>query len=246
VAAEYAVGWGPAELYARNRAIASHGRALIDYTLPLVALIQARKFTALLERMFGERRIEDLWLPFWCLSSNLTRAEKIVHRSGLLAAAVRASCALPGVLPPVLLQGDVVVDGGLLDTVPVTTMREVLDGAGFTVAIDVSAEVDLTRPYAFGPSVSGLRLLWERVKPFGNRTLVAPSLAAVLLRSIELGSVMAQRGQDEASLFIKPPVAHVDRLAFDQANFDQLVEIGYRHTRDALCRWQGLAEVRAD
>ncbi len=73
---------------------------MIDFTVPLVSLLEARKFTLVLRELFGDTRIEDLSLPCWCLSSNLTRAEKIVHRTGPLGPAVRASCALPGVLPP--------------------------------------------------------------------------------------------------------------------------------------------------
>jgi predicted acylesterase/phospholipase RssA len=235
VAAQFALGWSLPELYDRNREIARVGRRLIDYTVPMVSLIQARKFTRVLRTLFGQTRIEDLWLPFWCLSSNLTRAEKIVHRRGPLVTALRASCALPGVLPPVLIDGDVVVDGGVVDTVPVATMDEVLDGSGVTVAVDVSAEVDLARPYAFGSSVSGARVLWQQVNPFATRHIVAPSMSAVLLRSIELASVMQRRGQVEDNpLFIKLPVSHVDRLAFDARSFDELVEIGYRHTREAL------------
>ena len=236
IAAQYALGWEAHELYVRNRELARRGRTLIDYTVPLVSLIQARAFMAVLHELFGERRIEDLWLPFWCLSSNLTRATKIVHRSGPLAAALRTSCALPGVLPPVLIDGDVAVDGGLVDTVPVATMNEVLDGGGLTVAVDVSAEVDLTRDYDFGLSVSGLRLLAERLNPFARPQTRVPGIAAVLLRSIELASVMhRQEHQAESHLFIKLPVAHVDRLAFgDPDAFEHLVELGYTHTCQAL------------
>ena len=100
IAAQFAQGWSVAELYARNRRLAHLGRSLIDYTVPLVSLIQARKFTAILHELFGQTCIEDLWLPFWCLSSNLTRAEKIVHRAGPLAAALRATCALPASCRP--------------------------------------------------------------------------------------------------------------------------------------------------
>jgi len=127
-----------------------------------------------------------------------------------------------------------------VDNVPVATMNEVLNGSGMTVAVDVSAEVDLTRPYTFGASVSGARVLWEQVNPFAARQIVAPSMAAVLLRSIELGSVMQRReladdnGSNRCELFIKLPVSHVDRLAFDARSFDELVEIGYRSTRAAL------------
>jgi predicted acylesterase/phospholipase RssA len=244
IAAQVALGWDAAELYARNRQLACRGRSLIDYTLPLVALLQARRFTRLLHELFGDTCIEDLWLGFWCLSSNLTRAEKIVHQRGPLAAALRASCALPGVLPPVLWGGDVVVDGGLVDTVPVATMNELLDGAGSTIAVDVSAEVDLARDYAFGSSVSGVRLVWERLNPFAASHLSVPSMAAVLLRSIELGSVMHRREHRDASaLFVKLPVAHVDRLAFDVDSFERLVEIGYTCTRAALQQSDQLAEL---
>jgi predicted acylesterase/phospholipase RssA len=245
IAAQYAAGWTSADLYARNRGIARRARGLIDYTLPFVAAIQARKFTALLDELFGDIRIEDLWLSFWCLSSNLTRAEKIVHQSGSVAQALRATCALPGIMPPVLIDGDVVVDGGLVDTVPVATMNEILDG-GFTVAVDVSAEIDLAHTYSFGQSVSGLQLLWQRLNPFAGPRIVAPSLTAVLLRSIELGSVMTHHGgRQNASLFVKLPVSHVDRLKLDEATFDQLVDIGYTRTRDMLRTWPDAAEVVA-
>ena len=83
--------------------------------------------------------------------------------------------------------------------------------------------------------MSGLRLLWEQVNPFATSSVTAPSMAAVLLRSIELASVMHRREHMTGSaLFIKLPVAHVDRLAFDPQSFEQLVEIGYAHTREVL------------
>jgi predicted acylesterase/phospholipase RssA/CRP-like cAMP-binding protein len=244
VAAQLALGRSPADLYRQNQRIAQRGKALIDYTVPLVSLVEARKFTMVLRELFGDTRIEDLSLPFWCLSSNLTRAEKVVHRAGPLGPAVRASCALPGVLPPVLMDGDVLVDGGLVDTVPAATMNEFLDGSGVTIALDVSAEVDLARDYSFGMSVSGLRLLWERVNPLATRSLQAPSMAAVLLRSIELGSVMHRREHhDTTRLYLKLPVSHIDRLAFDLDSFERLVDIGYSATRAALQAEGGLADL---
>ncbi|HEX8967420.1 MAG TPA: patatin-like phospholipase family protein, partial [Chloroflexota bacterium] len=250
IAAQCALGWDVNQLHARNRELARRGRNLLDYTVPLVALLQARKFMDVLHELFGDRQIEDLWLPFWCLSSNLTRADKIVHRSGSLATAVRASCALPGVLPPVLIDGDVVVDGGLIDNIPVAIMSDFLADGGVTVAFDVSAQVDLARPYSFGASVSGVRLLLERLNPLARPSIEAPSMAAVLLRSVELGSVMHHHDQDhdaENQVFIKLPVSHIDRLAFNVDSFEQLVDIGYSHTRkvletsDVLRDWTGFS-----
>ena len=73
-----------------------------DYTLPLHALTRGAKVDAGLAARYGGVRIEDLWLPFFCVSSNLTTGNTMVHRSGDLPKALRASIAIPGLLPPVL------------------------------------------------------------------------------------------------------------------------------------------------
>jgi predicted acylesterase/phospholipase RssA/CRP-like cAMP-binding protein len=246
IAAQYGLGWGPDELYERNRRLALRGKRLIDYTLPVTSFIAARKFTQILGEFFGDTQIEDLSIPFWSMSANLTRAEPIIHDQGSLLVAVRASCALPGMLPPVLFNGDIIVDGGLIDTVPVEEMNVRIDG-GLTLAVDVSTKVDLTEEYAFGNYLSGVQLVWNKLNPFGKRDIVAPSLAAVLLRSFELASVMNQnRGQAKASLFIEPPVRHIDRLAFEISAFEELVQLGYECARETLKSWDYQSLIRGD
>ncbi len=79
--------------------------------------------------MFGEVRIEDMPLPFFCVSTNLSRGELYVHRQGKLWEAVRASGSIPGLLPPMFTDdGSMLVDGSLIDNVPVKTMRELKAG----------------------------------------------------------------------------------------------------------------------
>ena len=89
--------------------------------------------------------VHDCWLPFFCVSASITRAVSVVHDQGHLATAVRASLSLPGLLPPVRHGEDLLLDGGLLNNLPVDVMRERLDG-GTVIAVDLGVEVEMRVP----------------------------------------------------------------------------------------------------
>ena len=72
-----------------------------DYTLPLAALVRGRRARAMLLRLFGDRRIEELEREYFCVSCDLVTSELVVHRRGALCEAVGASICLPGIAPPV-------------------------------------------------------------------------------------------------------------------------------------------------
>ncbi|MGA2469101.1 MAG: patatin-like phospholipase family protein [Solirubrobacteraceae bacterium] len=108
----FACGQSIDEITARVRTEFVQRNPLDDYTLPLVAVTRGRKGEAMLVRLFGERRIEDLDRDYFCVSSDLMRSEAVVHRSGPLVEAVGASVALPGYVPPVLSGGRLLIDGG--------------------------------------------------------------------------------------------------------------------------------------
>ena len=77
-------------------------RAFGDYTLPFVSLTRGRRFDDMLKAVFGDANIEDLWVPYFCVSSNMTRADTVVQRSGPLWWSLRATGSLPGLVPPVV------------------------------------------------------------------------------------------------------------------------------------------------
>jgi NTE family protein len=103
---------------------------LNDYTLPLIALVRGRKVDARLMEHFGDIDIEDLWLPFFCVSSNLTTGTTHVHRHGPLWRALRASLAIPGLLPPVVEPEGVLVDGAMMNNMPADVMADLQRGTG--------------------------------------------------------------------------------------------------------------------
>jgi NTE family protein len=174
VAACLAVEWDDVELTQRLRRAFVEANPLRDYTLPFVALVRGRVMASLLRDAFGGTRIEDLWRPFFCLSTNLSSGRAVVHREGPLWRALRASAAIPGVLPPVIEAGEVLVDGGVINNLPIDVMRGL--GRGPVIAVDVVADRALTR---VPPELEDCTP-WQWLA-HGRRYV--PSIAAVLIRA---------------------------------------------------------------
>jgi NTE family protein len=109
---------------------------LFDLTLPRQSLLAGRRLRSLLFDWFGDLRIEDTPIPFSCISANLTTGSLSAHRSGSLRQWTAAATAIPGVFPPVYVNGVAHVDGAVLNNLPTDLARE--SGAGFVVAVDVA------------------------------------------------------------------------------------------------------------
>jgi NTE family protein/lysophospholipid hydrolase len=192
-----------------------HFRALFDPTLPLVALLVGRKIKSRLTSFFGDVDIEDLPLPYFCISANLSRAVEIVHRSGRLVDAIRASISIPGVLPPVSYDGDLVIDGGVLNNVPTDVMDRMSRG-GPIIAVDVAPEVDLERKYENTEELSGFKLCWDSLlaRPRSPRV---PRILHLLTRTTVLASTAAGRARPwnhERDLYLRVSAGGVGLLDF--------------------------------
>ncbi len=136
VGAGLAMGWDDDEMDHRIRKAFVETSPLDDIAIPLIAMTHGLKVRDRLAEHFDDRRIEDLWLPFFCLSSNLTTGAYQLHKRGLVADALRASIALPGILPPSLSNKEVLVDGAVMKNFPADIMRTVQIGP--IVGVDVS------------------------------------------------------------------------------------------------------------
>ena len=230
MAAGVAARWDDKEMSERFRRAFLTTNPLSDYTVPAVSLFSGRRVDQLLKLAFGDLDIEDLTLPFFCVSANLTAATADLHTRGKLWRWLRASVSLPGVLPPFIDAGQVHVDGGVMDNFPVRAMRKLRRGTTIGIDIDtagaVSAGADAVEPWSAWEFFS--RMIWRR-----KETLPIPSIVRILLRSA-LVSAAARATEDRgaAELLIVPPVGHFDLL--DWTSFDEAVEIGYRTTVAAL------------
>ena len=210
------------------------GGSLFDFTFPAVALTTGKRISRRLSANFGDMRIEDLWLKFYCVSSNLTRAGEMVHHEGPVWKRVRASISLPGIMPPVFHKGDLLVDGGVTNNLPVDVMRSVC-GSGTVIAVDVSPKAGNRQQAPFGESLSGWRVISNRANPFAD-SMDVPSIANVLMRTTLLGSASRQAAMiRQADLCIAPDLNEFSLLEFGA--FEKIEEIGYRHAVEQLKEW---------
>ncbi|MCP5412690.1 MAG: patatin-like phospholipase family protein [Alphaproteobacteria bacterium] len=226
IAAGIASEWTIEEMAARMRAVFVDDNPLSDFTLPLIALVSGRKVSARLREHFGKTAIEGLPLPFFCISSDLTTGRIHEHRSGPLWRALRASAALPGILPPVTHHGHLLVDGGVMNNLPVDVMRGHGAGAGPIIACDVTGEIDLQAQ----DSRYGERPWWWLL---GQRMRGNPSIVSILMRSGTVGSEAQRRiVREQADYLIEPPMPGIGLR--DWKGFDQAIREGYDTARACI------------
>ena len=149
IAGQYAMGLDPNEMVELNGRI-TRLKPFNEYTLPFISLLRTRKIEQAAQLSFGERNIEDFWLPYFCVSTNLATAAMVVHDRGPAWLATRASGSLPGIALPVVLGNQLLVDGGVINNVPADVMRQRWNGA--VVAVNVSPREDLSFNLSAFPS----------------------------------------------------------------------------------------------
>ena len=227
IGAGVAADWTDEEMVENYRRSFVAGRPLSDYTFPFIALVAGRRVSTLLQQEFGDRDITDLPIPFFCVTANLTAGRAEVHHKGPLWFWLRASCAIPGVLPPVLHRGQVFVDGAVINNLPADVMRH--QGVGEIVAVDIGADDVLHAEIEEYASPPWWQLAWQRFFQRQRR----PGILSILLRS---GMVNAEAASLErraqTSLLLTPPLHDIELL--DWYAFERAIEIGYRHAREML------------
>ena len=210
-------------------------RAMRRLTWPRYSLIDHKHFDAQLARHYGGVDIEDLWLPFFAVSTNLSRYRLACHRSGSLWSAVRASSSIPVVLPPYYTsEGDMLVDGCLLDNVPIKAMHEMKSGPNIVMSFKVP---DLERfDVRYDDLPSRASLVARSINPFARASLPdAPGVMTVLMRSLMANRQDFKRHLDEDDLLLVPPVP--DEMGFlDWHRHGEMVELAYMWAKSELER----------
>ena len=199
---------------------------LNDYTVPRVSLIRAAKARRHMEALFGQTRIEDLTRYYACVSTNLNRARIEVHDHGRLAHWVGTSMTVPGIAPPVVYKGDLLVDGGLLAPVPTDVLAGF--GRGPVIASDVSSE-----EVFHGVDESDTQ---PKQAQRGTRGSQSMNIFQILYRTATLSTPDEfRRRLVNADCYLRMPV---DGIAmFDWDCFDKAVEDGYQHSLRKLEAW---------
>ncbi|MND77042.1 NTE family protein RssA [compost metagenome] len=228
-----ALGWSDEELDHHIRQAFVVSNPLDDIAPPIIAMTHARKVKRLMKEAFGDVQIEDMLLPFFAVSTNLTSGRLEVHREGTLRHALRASISIPGVLPPVVMNGQVLVDGAVLRNFPTEIMRRYNPGPVVGVDVTQARGVD---PQALENPPSWWRWImsgdWRR----------GPPIVSILMRSATLSSdAERMQARAETDLLILPNPAGVDIR--DWKAYEPAVQSGYEAAGAVLATLKGPVET---
>ncbi len=165
------------------------------------SLVSPEAFFMGMDNIIPAKKFDELPLPFACMGLNISRGREEILHQGDLRPAVKASSSVPGVLPPVEINGEMYVDGGWVETVPVSAARFL--GADFVMAVDVS----------------------RRITPVDYENDLHNSMD-ILTRSDEIARAMLNSLRTErADFVVRPNVANVEWSNFD--NLDDHIQAGY-------------------
>jgi NTE family protein len=230
IAAGVALEWDDQEMYERMHAGFVRSNPLGDYAIPFVALIKGKKVERRLRRHFPDSRVEDLWRPYFAVAANLTNGEVAVLRRGPLWRALRASIAIPGLLPPVIEAGEVLVDGGVMNNLPTDVMDTMRRGP--------IIGVDITHYRGLQSSMASAGSLGRLFAPSGYE---GPGIVSILLRAATVGGTLqAKSHRDHADLILAPPMETI--AIRDWHSFDRAIEEGYRHTMERIAELERFVE----
>lgn len=228
-----ALGWSDEELEHHIRQAFVLSDPLADIAPPIIAMTHARKVKALMKEAFGDVQMEDMLLPFFAVSTNLTAGKLEVHREGTLRHALRASISIPGVMPPVVMNGQVLVDGAVLRNFPSDVMRRLNSGPLVGVDVSQSRGVD-ARALENPPS------WWRWI--LSGAWKHGPPIVSILMRAATLSSEAERiQARAETDLLILPPSDGVDIR--DWKAYEPGVAAGYEAARAALDSLNGPVET---
>jgi NTE family protein len=205
----------------------SHLFSFKNLTWPLISLISGKKSTEALHTVFENILIEDLWRPYFSLACNLSTGKEVLHTRGLLWEKLRATAALPGVVPPLVIDGELYCDGGVLNNLPVDCMRPLLGNESTIIAVSLMGHNEHIIHYNFPPIVPFRIGLMKKLR-LGYKEYTFPPFFSTFLQALLLGSSSKERAnQLAADIIIQPDLSGFRTLDVNVVKINDMIEIGY-------------------
>ncbi|CCE61726.1 hypothetical protein TPHA_0B00540 [Tetrapisispora phaffii CBS 4417] len=234
VAGLYAKDYDIVPIYGRLKSfcarIGSLWRMIGDLTWPVTSYTTGHEFNRGIWKTFGDTRIEDFWIQYYCNSTNITESIQEIHSFGYAWRYIRASMSLAGLLPPLEAKGSMLLDGGYVDNLPVDEMKG--RGCDIVIAVDVGSVDDRT-PMNYGDSLNGFWILFNKWNPFSSYPNI-PTMAEIQMRLGYVSSVNAleRAKRTPGIIYTRPPVA--DFATLDFGKFEQIYNVGLDYGRSYL------------
>uniref|UniRef100_A0A669CBS9 lysophospholipase n=1 Tax=Oreochromis niloticus TaxID=8128 RepID=A0A669CBS9_ORENI len=221
---------------AREWEMTSVFRKVLDLTYPITSMFSGASFNSGINNVFKSKQIEDLWIPYFNITTDITASAMRVHTDGSLWRYVRASMSLSGYLPPLCdpKDGHLLMDGGYINNLPADVARSM--GAKVVIAIDVGSR-DETNLTNYGDSLSGWWLLWKRLNPLAEKVKVL-NMAEIQTRLAYVCCVRQLESVKSSDYceYIRPPIDRYRTLEFGK--FDEIAEVGYQHGKTVFDVWR--------
>ncbi|KFR15835.1 Patatin-like phospholipase domain-containing protein 7, partial [Opisthocomus hoazin] len=195
-------------------------KTILDLTYPITSMFSGAAFNNSINNIFKDKQIEDLWIPYFTITTDITASAMRVHTDGSLWRYVRASMSLSGYMPPLCdpKDGHLLMDGGYINNLPADVARSM--GAKVVIAIDVGSrdETDLTN---YGDCLSGWWLLWKRWNPLAEKVKVL-NMAEIQTRLAYVCCVrqLEMVKNSDYCEYIRPPIDRYGTLDFGK--FDEI------------------------
>jgi len=227
-------------------------RALLsDLTLPILSVFSGSGFDRVVQEAFdgGSQRIEDLWLQFYAVTTNLSAGASKVHVSGVLWKAVRASMTLIGLVPPVVdRDGALLCDGGYTSNIPVDALMALGVGESIVVDVEDKDQYAWNKLSSTEGGISGWKILWDKLCPFKSLRfdIHLPSHAQLmnaLTWMAHQSNLLRIADTHQVDLYLRPPVWHF-KLA-DFRFMEIIVNDSARYAFHEILKWKKRRDVRS-
>lgn len=210
----------------------------IDFTFPYIAIATGRRATDSLIELYGkDSQIEDLWLNYFCVSTDLISKNLYVHDRGLLWESIRSSISLPFIYPPVSFNDKLLIDGGVLNNIPTDVMRQYSHSSKIIASNVNNNSLFKSTPIPY--SLSGWKLLYNKF--IGKESILPINLGELVLRLLTISS--HQNTEKMMAMADYGITLKVDQYGIlDFKKYKEITETGYEQAKAQLTV-QNLAEL---
>lgn len=198
-----------------------------DYNFPFLSLMTGQKMRRFLLDVFEDTHLEDLWVTTFCLSTNYSKATAKIHENGLIRKQIEASIAIPGIFPPVIIDSQLHVDGGVMDNLPIEAMYQ--KTVRHVIAISLSPQSTHVVELENIPSA------WEIFinKITKKRRLRLPAMPSLLINSLTLNSKQKQESsKSQVAIYLEMDLRKFGLLEWSK--WEQLIKKGYSEAEQYL------------
>jgi NTE family protein len=198
-----------------------------DFTIPIISFMSGKKMTNYLKRILGDSHLEDFWVGSYCVSTNYSNATSRVHNRGLAWKQIEASIAIPGIYPPVVIDNQLHVDGGVVDNLPIETM--------YNYPVRHIIAISLTQlkssPVDFDETPSASSLFWNKIT--GNKKFRLPGITSILVNSLTLNSRQKQEmSKSGVAIYLEMELKGIGMM--DDSKWKEIIQKGHDQMKATL------------